>query len=103
VSNIVGQKVDLGQENGPDVELVVTGTELYATYETPAGYPAIYDQKLGLFCYARVRAGAYESTGVAVSSAVPSDVQKHARESESVRAAKVAEREQQMVSRSKKE
>ena len=51
---VFGEKVLLGQANGPDVDLIVRGTELYATYETPDGYPAVYDDALGLFCYARV-------------------------------------------------
>lgn len=34
-----GQKVSLAQAQGPDVELVVKGTELYATYETPEVFP----------------------------------------------------------------
>jgi hypothetical protein len=63
------------------VELVVTGTEHYATYETPDGYPAIYDDDAGLFCFARVIDGQFRSTGVPVTAAVPDGVEKHAKES----------------------
>jgi hypothetical protein len=92
VSGIIGQRVSLGQENGPEVDLVVSGTRAYATYETPDGFPAIYDKSLGLFCYARVADGRYVSTGVPVTAAPPGDVQPHARESDDVRAAKIHER-----------
>ena len=93
MSGIINQKVSLGQANGPEVELIVSGTREYATYETLGGFPAIYDTDVGLFCYARVVDGRYESTGVRVTDAPPRGVQKHAKESESVRAAKIAERE----------
>ena len=52
-----GERAFLGQANGPDVELVVYGTELYARYETLDGYSVVYDETLGLFCYARIVAG----------------------------------------------
>ncbi len=58
-----GQKVPMGQANGPDVDLIVSGTELYATYETPEGFPAVYDDALGLFCYARIVGGRFEVIG----------------------------------------
>jgi hypothetical protein len=101
VSGIIGQRVSLGQENGPEVELIVTGTAIYATYETPDGYPAIYDTGRGLFCYARVRGGRFESTGVPVTEAPPPGLQRHARESDEVRAAKIRDREVQMEQRSR--
>jgi hypothetical protein len=41
VSGIIGQKASLGQANGSEVELIVSGTALYATYETLDGFPAI--------------------------------------------------------------
>ena len=100
MSGIMGQKVSLGQANGPDVELIVSGTALYATYETLDGFPAIYDEDLGLFCYARIVAGRYESTGVLVTSPPPPAVDQHAKESEEVRAARIRERQAQMERRS---
>ena len=96
LSGIAGQKTTLAQANGGDVELVVTGTVHYATYETPDGYPAVYDDQAGLFCFARVVGGKFESTGVPVTAAPPADVQKHAHESDAVRTAKIAEREAAM-------
>ena len=89
---IFGKKVSLGQGNGPDVDLIVSGTDLYATYETPEGYPAIYDEALGRFCYARVVKGRYESTGVPVSDAPPEGVELHAKESDEIRAEKINQR-----------
>jgi hypothetical protein len=89
---VVNQKVSLGQANGPDIELIVSGTELYATYETPEGFPAIYDDARGLFCYARVVDGEFQSTGVPVTSEPPSDVERHASESDEIRNEKIRKR-----------
>jgi hypothetical protein len=94
------EKASMGQANGPDVDLIVNGTELYASYETPDGYPAIYDEALGLFCYARVVEGRFVSTGVSVASPPPPDVERHAAESDEVRTRKIRDRTQQMKQRS---
>jgi hypothetical protein len=101
LTGIVGQKVSLGQANGPDVELIVTGTELYASYETPEGYSAIYDDRAGLFCFARIVDGEFQSTGVPVTFAPPADAARRAKESDAVRARKIAERQMKMESRSR--
>lgn len=94
------QRVMLGQANGPDVELMVEGDEWYATYETASGHPAVYDDAAGLFCYARLIDGRFESTGVPVSQSPPADsAPPHAEEAASVKRAKVAAREAQRVSR----
>jgi hypothetical protein len=100
VVGLFGQRVKLGQANGPDVDLIVSGTELYANYETPDGYPAVYDDSLGLFTYARVADGRFQSTGVPVTSAPPPGLQKHAKESDAVRAEKFDERTRDMELRS---
>ncbi len=94
-----GQKVSLGQAKGPDVELIVQGSEFYSTYETPEGFPALYDEALGLFCYARLVNGQFESTGIPVSSPPPPGVELHATESPDVRTRKVQERTQKMGGR----
>jgi hypothetical protein len=94
-----GEKVSLGQANGPDVDLIVRGTELYATYETPEGFPAVYDDGLGLFCYARLVDGAFQSTGTPVASPPPPGAEQHAVETDDVRARKIQERTTQMESR----
>lgn len=95
MTGVFGEKVSLSQANGPDVELIVRGDEWYATYETPAGYSAIYDEQAGLFCYARVVDGHYVSSGIPIAEHPPAGISRHERESDPVRAAKVAEREQQ--------
>ena len=99
---IFGQKVTLGQANGPDIELVVSGTELYATYETVEGHSAVYDDSLGLFCYARIVNGSFESTGIPATSPPPEGAVLHGRETDAVRGRKIQERERQMGQRSQK-
>jgi hypothetical protein len=92
MSGVIGQRVRLGQGRGPDVDLVVTGTALYATYETLDGYPAVYDPYRELFCYARLGPdGAFRSSGVSVLSGPPPGLRRHVHESDRVRAAKIAD------------
>jgi hypothetical protein len=91
-----GQKVSLAQAHGPDVDLIVRGTELYATYETPEGFPVVYDDALGLFFYARISSGKFESTGVAVTLPPPPDIERHVKESDEVRMRKIQVRTLQM-------
>jgi hypothetical protein len=98
---VFGEKASLGQANGSDVDLIVRGTEFYATYETLDGFPVIYDDSLGLFCYARIVGGGFETTGIAVTSPPPPGVERHATESDEVRIRKIEERTQQMDQRSK--
>ena len=101
VSGVINQKARLGQANGPEVDLMVSGTAVYSTYETLDGFPAVYDTDRGLFCYARVSDGRYESTGVPITSAVPPGVERHARESDAVRGARIDERQKEMERRAK--
>lgn len=86
MSLVNGERVRLPQEAGPDVELVVFGDEFYARYETLAGYTALYDRALGLYCYAQVEEGIFTSTGVAVSQPPPSGLPSHLSEDADVRA-----------------
>jgi hypothetical protein len=101
LGGVVNQRVSLGQANGPDVELIVTGTELYHTYQTVEGFPVVYDDDLGLFCFARVFKGKYESTAIPITSAPPPDVEQHAKESDAVRIQKIESRRSQMEQRSR--
>lgn len=104
MSGVIGQRAWLGQGRGPDVELVVTGTPLYATYETLDGYPAVYDPRRELFCYAQLaQDGAFRSTGVSVLSAAPPGLRRHVHESDGVRAAKIAGRQREMSVRQHRE
>lgn len=96
MSGVLKQRATLGQANGPDVELIVSGTELYATYETLDGFPAVYDPDKGLFCYARVTNGRFISTGVPVTDAPPTDVEPHVQESDAVRQRRIVERQREM-------
>ena len=92
MTGVFGKKVAIGQENGPEVDVVVYGDEHYARYETPDGYSVIYDPDKGLFCYAVLRNGRFVSSGVPMTKSPPPQAQKHAEESPEVRQAKVAER-----------
>ena len=101
MSGVQGLRATLAQRDAPDVELIVSGTHTYASYETLDGYPAVYDDTLGLFCYARLEGGRLVSTGVPVTDAPPAGAQKHARESEEVRAQKIKARQADMDRRSR--
>ena len=83
--------------HGPDIELVGWGDEWYADYETPDGYSVIYDDSLGLFAYAKVVDGRFQSTGVAASEPPPPGIELHARESPEVRQQRVAAAEDQRL------
>jgi hypothetical protein len=100
MTGVFREKASLGQANGSDVDLIVTGTEFYATYETLDGFPVIYDDSLGLFCYARIEKGRFETTGISVTSSPPPNLEKHIVESDEVRMRKIDERRLQMEQRS---
>lgn len=85
---IYGERLTFGQRNGPEVQLVVFGDELYARYETLDGYSAVYDDASGLFCYARLVDGAFVSSGVPVTAPPPPGAVPHGKESDAVRQAK---------------
>jgi hypothetical protein len=96
VTGLFNQKVSLGQGDGSEVELIVSGNPLYATYETLDGYPVVYDDERGLFCYARVVDGRYVSTGVPATEPAPAGVELHAKESDEVRADRAEERQRHL-------
>jgi M6 family metalloprotease-like protein len=78
MSALFGEKETLVQANGPDVELRVFGDEFYARYETLAGHTSVYDEELGLFCYAmRGGDGQLLSSKVAVSMEPPNQIEPH--------------------------
>ena len=90
MSAIFGETLTFGQEKGPDVKLIVFGDELYARYEDLNGYTVVYDPELGLFCYARLAAGVFRSTGVPVGEPPPADLARHLQElPEAIRAKSV--------------
>ncbi|MEO8127954.1 MAG: M6 family metalloprotease domain-containing protein [Bryobacteraceae bacterium] len=88
MSAIFGEILSLAQQNGGDVELKVFGDEHYARYENLDGFTAIYDQELGLYCYVRLAAGAFRSTGVAITQPPPVGLARHLQETAPVIAAK---------------
>ena len=92
MSAIFGELMSFDQENGPEVKLRVFGDEFYARYETEEGYTAIYDDDLGLFTYARLKAGRFLSSGLDLSRSPPPDLEKHLEESDEVRLDKAAKR-----------
>ena len=92
MSAIFGETLILTQDKGPDVELVVFGDEFYARYETPAGYTAVYDTDLGLFCYAVLLDGRFASTGSPIGKQPPPDLRRHLKESAKVRNEKFNQR-----------
>ena len=93
MGKLFGRRVTIGQEKGPDIELVVHGDEFYARYETPEGYPVLYDDARGLFCYALLRDGRFFSTGVPASAPPPPGALPGVTESAPVRQASAAARE----------
>jgi len=88
MSAIFGEVLTLGQQNGGDVELRVFGDEHYARYENLNGFTAVYDQELGRYCYARLAADAFRSTGIPITQAPPVGLARHLQESAAVIAAK---------------
>ena len=92
MSAIFGEALTFGQANGPDIMLRVFGDEHYARYEDLNGYSAVYDDELGLFCYARLSAGSFRSTGVPLSQAAPAGLVRHLQEAQATIAARAAAR-----------
>jgi M6 family metalloprotease-like protein len=81
MSAIFGEVLTFGQTRGPEIRLKVFGDELYARYEDLNGYSTVYDEELGLFCYARLAAGAFQSTGVPLGAPPPDGLVRHLQES----------------------
>ena len=85
MSAIFGEILTFGQANDRDIQLRVTGDEFYATYETLDGYTAVSDSDRGYFCYAALVNGVLVSSGAAASGSPPAGIQRHLRETLSVR------------------
>ncbi|WP_448556657.1 M6 family metalloprotease domain-containing protein [Thalassotalea montiporae] len=62
MSLIKGEVLVFPQRNDSDVSLIVNGDEFYARYTTLDGYTTVYDEQLGLFCYAQVHQGTFTSS-----------------------------------------
>ena len=84
MSAIFGEILSFGQANGPEIRLKVFGDEIYAHYESLDGYSTVYDDELGLFCYARLAAGRFRSTGVPLDQPPPAGLARHLQEAAAV-------------------
>jgi M6 family metalloprotease-like protein len=82
MSAIFGETLRFGQSKGSEIDLKVFGDEYYARYEDVNGYSAIYDDELGVFCYARLSAGSFRSTGTPLSQPAPNGLVRHLQESQ---------------------
>jgi M6 family metalloprotease-like protein len=92
MSAIFGEILNFGQRSGPEITLRVFGDEHYARYENLDGFSAIYDDQLGLFCYARLSAGSFRSTGTPLSEQPPQGLVRHLQETQDIIAARAAAR-----------
>ena len=92
MSAIFGEVLKFGQARGPEVSLRVYGDEHYARYEDLNGFSVIYDDQLGLFCYARLAAGSFRSTGTPITENPPAGLVRHLQEVHEVVSAKASAR-----------
>lgn len=92
MSAVFGELLNFPQENGPEVQLRVFGNHDYARYEEINGYTVIYDETLGLFCYADLPENRLISTGVSIAQKPPQQLVRHLQESSAVRRAVVEEK-----------
>jgi hypothetical protein len=92
MSAIFGEALTFGQSKGPEIVLKVFGDEHYARYEDVNGYSAVYDDQLGVFCYSRLSAGSFRSTGIPLSQPAPAGLVRHLQESQETIAARAEAR-----------
>ena len=92
MSAIFGEVLTFGQSKGPEIALKVFGDEHYARYENMDGYSAVYDDELGVFCYARLSTGSFRSTGIPLSETVPAGLVRHLQESQDTIVARASAR-----------
>lgn len=89
--------VPFTQPDGTRIEVIGSGDEFYAKFETKDGYTVVFDHTLKAYCYAKQAAnGQLESTGVQVqkSTGEALGVQKHIRMSNDARKTQFVERYQ---------
>ncbi|HYU84018.1 MAG TPA: M6 family metalloprotease domain-containing protein, partial [Kribbellaceae bacterium] len=80
MSAIFGETLTFTQDDGDAVRLVVFGDDFYSRYETPDGFTVVYDDALGGYCYAEVKAGRFTSTGRRLYDAPPEGLDRHLHE-----------------------
>jgi M6 family metalloprotease-like protein len=90
MSAIFGEVLVFGQAEGPEIKLKVFGDEHYARYEDLNGYSAVYDDGLGLFCYARLAGGSFRSTGKPLSQPPAAGLVRHLQEVQTTIVARAA-------------
>ncbi|MEB3321713.1 MAG: M6 family metalloprotease domain-containing protein [Synechococcaceae cyanobacterium] len=90
MSAIFGEFLTFDQPGHDSIRLRVFGDEHYARYENAAGYSVVFDPELGRYCYARLSAGTFQSTGVAAEASPPEGLVRHLQEDDEVIAAKAA-------------
>lgn len=80
---VLGETQRLRQPDGERVSVRVWGDERYQRVESLDGYPLFRDPKSGVICYARLKGGIFESTGIRVDETAPKAVraEKGSRES----------------------
>src|SRR5829696_2535833 len=94
---IFGESLTFYQADGSSIPLRVWGDERYARYETPDGYSAVFDAQRGVFCYARLTNGRWDSTGVPVTAQPPRGLTKHLQEEPAARRATVLARNRALL------
>lgn len=92
MSAIFGEVLKFGQAKGPEISLRVFGDEHYARYEDLSGYSAVYDDALGLFCYAQLSTGRFRSSGTPLSEPPPAGWVRHLQESQATIVARAQSR-----------
>jgi M6 family metalloprotease-like protein len=92
MSAIFGEVLTFGQPGANEISLRVFGDEHYARYETLAGYSVVFDRERGKYCYARLSAGRFQSTGVGADESPPATLVRHLQEDRKVVAAKAGSR-----------
>jgi M6 family metalloprotease-like protein len=97
MSAIFGETLRFTQDDGDDVQLVVFGDDFYSRRETPDGFTVVYDDSLGGYCYADVKAGRFYSTGRRVHEAPPEGLNRHLHEDLEARNAAVLDKTSAMI------
>ncbi len=88
MSAIFGELLTFDQPGHASIRLRVFGDEHYARYENTDGYSVVFDPELSRYCYARLSAGRYQSTGQAAEDELPFGLVRHLTEDSQVIAAK---------------
>ncbi|MDO8161788.1 M6 family metalloprotease domain-containing protein [Bacillus toyonensis] len=91
MSAIVGEILSFPHGNDK-IKLRVFGDEFYARYESIDGFTAIYDNDLGIYCFADLQDGKFISSGKDITGPVPQGIPHHLKEDSSVKTKKFTEK-----------